>query len=371
MRIVCFTDSLGSGGAQRQLTLLASLLKKRGHEVLFMTYIKGEHYAAFLEDADISRIDLCRWPKYLRPLAVRNAVRENRADVVIAFQEGPSLYAELAGIPRRRWQLIVSERNAVPSSEQGFLMKKIKLFHLLADKITTNSYSNRVTLEAINQAFANRVTTIYNAVDLKRFRPCPLRQKSELTRFVVLSSHKPQKNFAGLAAAVKLLREIQSCPPFRIDWYGDEASPGCLARNLELRKIYGAEETICFHQATREPERVLAEADALILPSLWEGLPNVVCEALASGCPVLISRVSDACSLVQEGQTGFLFDPCCPRNIKEVILRFLLLSAEERQALRKAARESAELLFATENYVAAYESLFSRGANSNHEKGRH
>ena len=61
---------------------------------------------------------------------------------------------------------------------------------------------------------------------------------------------------------------------------------------------------------------LLREHHALIHPSLYEGLPNVVCEALAAGMPVLVSNVCDHPLLVADGERGFLFDPADPGSIR-------------------------------------------------------
>jgi glycosyltransferase involved in cell wall biosynthesis len=68
--------------------------------------------------------------------------------------------------------------------------------------------------------------------------------------------------------------------------------------------------------------------DALIHPSLYEGLPNAVCEALAAGLPVLISNVCDHPLLVVEGERGFLFDPSDPLSIAMSIERAAALDAD-------------------------------------------
>jgi glycosyltransferase involved in cell wall biosynthesis len=87
----------------------------------------------------------------------------------------------------------------------------------------------------------------------------------------------------------------------------------------------------------------MTEHDALILPSLYEGLPNVVCEALACGLPVLASKISDNPRLVQDAVTGYLFDPNSPDEIAKTIFGFAQLGFEDRLEMSMAARRFAEL----------------------------
>jgi len=103
---------------------------------------------------------------------------------------------------------------------------------------------------------------------------------------------------------------------------------------------------------------LLRRHDALIHPSFYEGLPNVVCEALATGIPVLASAVCDHPLLVAEGERGFLFDPESPQSIAAAITRFTALSVADRRRFSRNAREYAEANLGVEKMVGAYESLF-------------
>jgi glycosyltransferase involved in cell wall biosynthesis len=103
---------------------------------------------------------------------------------------------------------------------------------------------------------------------------------------------------------------------------------------------------------------LLRRHDALIHPSLYEGLPNAVCEALAAGLPVLISNVCDHPRLVVEGERGFLFNPNDPQSIAASIEKAALLDTGGWLALSRNARRYAEAHLGVANMVDAYERLF-------------
>ena len=71
-------------------------------------------------------------------------------------------------------------------------------------------------------------------------------------------------------------------------------------------------------------------ADFFCLPSLLEGYPNVLCEAMSCGLPVICSDVYENSYIVQEGINGFLFDPYDIDNIAVAIEKIVSLSALER-----------------------------------------
>src|SRR5262249_4279878 len=148
----------------------------------------------------------------------RKVLQAERPDAVLAFLEGPSLYCELAGLPSRRWGLIVSERLQV--SARRNLSNAHRFFHRLADYITTNSHANRSSLARLMPGLASRLVTIYNCLDLEAFCPGPSRPAARTLRFIVAASYQPRKNPMGLAQAVRLALNAEPGLRLQIDWYG-------------------------------------------------------------------------------------------------------------------------------------------------------
>ena len=104
--------------------------------------------------------------------------------------------------------------------------------------------------------------------------------------------------------------------------------------------------------------QVLAEHDALIHPSLFEGMPNVICESLAAGKPVLASNVSDNGRLVKEGERGFLFDPNNPSSITSSIKQLSDLPSERWLGISENCRNYSEETLSMNKLVSQYEDLF-------------
>ena len=104
----------------------------------------------------------------------------------------------------------------------------------------------------------------------------------------------------------------------------------------------------------------MRSCDDLIHPSYLEGLPNVVCEAMASALPPLVSDTLDNPLMVEEGISGFLFDPYSPESIADAMFRFSNLDAAARQQMGLAARSFAERELGLEKYVDQYEKLLLR-----------
>jgi glycosyltransferase involved in cell wall biosynthesis len=100
--------------------------------------------------------------------------------------------------------------------------------------------------------------------------------------------------------------------------------------------------------------KLLAEAQALILPSFWEGLPTVILEAMAAKVPVITTPVGDIPYLIQHGKNGLLFNHNL--NSLDRIISYIFEEPEKLIALSKNAFK-----FVDKNYntVTVHKKLFN------------
>ncbi len=101
---------------------------------------------------------------------------------------------------------------------------------------------------------------------------------------------------------------------------------------------------------------LMAKASVLVLPSMSEGLGRVIIEAMATGTPVIGSRVGGIPELVQDGVRGFLVPPGDENALAEK-LRWILSNPEKSGAMGKAGRAFVERFFSTENYLNGYKHI--------------
>lgn len=371
MKITMLVESLGSGGAERQMCILAVEMKRRGHDVQVVTYAPGDFYVPILENAGVKNTFLggngtIQWlPR------IRRFLRTNHQDVVLAFLEGCASYAELAALPFRRWGLVVSERGAVPSLPKGSNRIR-KRFHFLADAVTTNSHTNRLMLEAAVPALKSRIVTIYNAVDLDKFKPGrPVSHEGQV-RLVVAATINEEKNVLRAIEAIDLVRNQSTGIVISVDWFGNTANDTRLWRScIDLIKQRSLEDYFRFHEPTQDIISQYQQADAILLPSLFEGLPNAVCEAMACGKPILMSAVCDAGNLVKEGKNGLLFSAQDPSDIAEAIHKFASLTSAERRAMGEKSRVMAENYFDLGKIADIYESVLYAASQRQHPNCGH
>lgn len=214
---------------------------------------------------------------------------------------------------------------------------------------------------------AARVTHIYNGVDCARFCPRVERREpiagspfNDPALFVVgtvgrLEAVKDQTNLAR--AFVSALRaSAAAAQRLRLVLVGD----GPLRSEVEaIVRAAGAERFVWFAGERGDVADLLRGFDCFVLPSLAEGISNTLLEAMATGLPVIATRVGANADLMEEGAAGRLV----PRADPEALARELLaLLDDPARALSygRAGRQIAERRFSLERMVADYESLYLR-----------
>ena len=373
-RITCCIDTLDQGGAQRQMSMLAVLLARRGHDVDVLTYLPTRFFDPVVQAAGVPIRRLPRSGRLRRALAVRRALSDRRPEVVIAYLNGPGIYAELANLPRRRFGLIVSEFT-VPGGAVGPPQRLRLAAHRLADAVVTETDHIRRLIVRAAPRLAGRTVVIRNGVDLREFHPRHGEAGSDraatgpATRVLVMAGYRPQKNPFGMLEAMDRLRRLAPGEPVVLDWYGSTyaayAAHGLDGLYLALKdavRARGLEEVFRLHGAERDAARLYRRASLVCLPSLYEGCANVICEAGASGVPMVVSDVGDNRTFVIDGVTGFLADAHAPETIADAILRFHRLPAAAKSEMGRRARAHAEALFDPDRFADSYAALIERVA---------
>jgi glycosyltransferase involved in cell wall biosynthesis len=367
MKVLCFTDSLNSGGAQRQLCMLAVLLKRAGHDVEFLTYFDYNFYQSILDNASIPHTRVSSGSKLGRILSVRRIIRQIHPKVVIAYLDTPNFIAELAGLPQRDFALIVSERSS--DQRQTFSTQRRFFFHRFADAVVCNSFTQAKFVGEAAPFLAGRITTIINCVDLEAFKvKSPAGDASSNINLVVLARFQAEKNPMGLVQAMKMVCQKKPKQAIVVNWYGnnffaDDKPTKDSMLFLEVNQAIrdnGLENNFHVHTPVLDTVPIYQSASALCLPSFYEGCSNVICEAIACGKPVLASNVCDNSILVREGENGFLFNSHSPENIAEVILKFADLPVEKQRNMEIVSRRIAEEKLSENTFLVKHLQLFDR-----------
>ncbi len=150
---------------------------------------------------------------------------------------------------------------------------------------------------------------------------------------------------------------------FRVLGSPDPNNPASLSEQEMMRRHQ--EGWVRYLGADDDVRPHLAAADAVVLPTYYrEGMPRVLLEAMCMEKIVVATDVPGCREVVVPGQTGFLIPPRDTRALEQVLCYVLTLSAQERAAIGKAARQSVAQQFSNRvvlpKYAAVIEEVFEQ-----------
>jgi glycosyltransferase involved in cell wall biosynthesis len=296
-------------------------------------------------------------------VALRDYVRRERPASMLSFLNYPNFVLLLVSLlcPGET-RFFVNVRNHVSSSSararsrwnRGIPLLMKTLFRR-ADGVVTPSRGVADDVLSITGLPPERVTVIYNPV----YRPegialagepvaHPWLQGGDTPVLIGAGKLKPQKDFPTLIRAFARLRRRR---PARLVILGEgDARPALEALAREL----GVEADVDFPGYQQNPWAWLRRASVFVLSSAWEGLPNVLIEAMACGCPVVST---DCPSGPREILDGGRYGPLVPVGDAEAMaaaLERVLEAPPPREVLVEAARH-----FSFEDAIGGYEALLT------------
>lgn len=357
-------DSLGSGGAQRQMVILAQALAVRGHRVEFNTYYPFDHFRACLDRAGIpvhTRIKHSRFSPG-PVIALARHARRMKADVVVAFLRTPAIHAELLKLLLSSAKTVVSERFAFPDGRLPVPLRAAQNLHRLADGLTVNSVHQARRMLADFPWLKEKCSVILNGYDLGgRQVPAPAIEGN--LDLLALGSVHPRKDPLSLAKALKLCCHDRAIP-VRVFWAGEPSMlngtcPACDETDAFLRANKLSDHWVWLGLQS-DIQKCFEGMHALIHPSQSEGFANAIAEAMIGGRPVLIGKTGDQARIVGESHAGLLFEPGAPQSIADAITHFFNLPPEARADMGRAARRYAEDRLDVKRMADEYEALFER-----------
>lgn len=343
VRVACFVNSLFAGGAETQLVRLAVGLRHRGADVRLVTMLDRNHFERELAEVRVPVTVIPARPPARGATAVLSAVRllrRWRPDVVVSFEYQSNLLGRLAGRLAGVPVVISSVRNEHFGGRARDRL--IRLTDALATVTTTNSRRAASALVARSVVPAGRLLVVPNGIPAASYeRPPGTGARVRRTLGVapgaflwaVVGRLEAQKDHATLLSALRTVQRRH--PPQTLAVVGDGPLRPALERRVRALGLHGS---VRFLGMRDDVPDVLAAADALVLASRWEGLPNVVMEAMAASRPVVATRVGGVPELVEDGVTGHLVPPGDPSALAAAMLRVSRAPVADRTTMGARGR---------------------------------
>ncbi len=367
LRVLQVIPTLDRAGAEKQLVLLAKGLPADRFAVEVAALTRLGPLEADLRAAGIP-VTLFKKRFKVDPLALAGLARfmnKKKFDVVNTWIFAGHVYgriaAHLAKVP-----VVIASEMAVDLWKRKAQLRLDRWLAGWTDVVVGNSgavvefYKSHGIPEAKLQLIHSGIGLVAEAssssLDVRReFEISP-----DSPLFLFAGRLAPQKGVADLLDALDVLQHVEPGAVTLIA--GDGPLRKALLQRAQSLTLLQSKR-VRFLGPRDDVGRLMAAADVVVLPSLYEGLPNVVMEAMALGKPVVATAAPGTTELVVDGETGLLAPIGTPRELCRA-LRRLARDRELRAGLGAAGRQRVIDHFHVDTmirgYAALYESLVRR-----------
>lgn len=355
---VCFlAGTLGQGGAERQLFYILAALKNAGANPRVLCLTNGEHWQRRIESlgVEITWVGQNRF-RSSRLLKIIAELRHRRPALVQSQHFYTNLYVSAAtrllGLP----EIGAIRNDAIEeiTANPGYLGRQSLM---IPKAIAANSRAGIENAIALGVS-PNKLFFLPNVVDTSLFT----------TRSRVSENHVRLLTIGRLVAAkridrfIRLVAELTRLTDRPVN--AMIAGDGILRTALERQAIeLGLDDTIIrFLGQVHDPSRLYHESDIMVLTSDREGTPNVVLEAMASGLPVVATKVGGLADIVRDGETGYLVEPGNQEALTNAVLDLVTDRARRMQFganARSFVEKHHSLSFLAGNLLRLYEAVLA------------
>jgi glycosyltransferase involved in cell wall biosynthesis len=335
---IIFINSIGKkkwGGGEKWIINTAIGLQKLGHDVTIGAR-KNSILVQKANKAGLKSITVSYKTDFavLSALKLSSYYKKNNTQIVIGSQNRDIRIAGFASKLLKKGPKVIGRQGV------QLIRKKWKYrftFTKLSDGILTNSYSLKNVYDSFGWWDENFVKMIYNGIHFNHSDTAPFNYE-EIAPIgpntkVILSAGRldAQKGFCYLIEAAKYAKKNNK------DWKFFVAGTGKLYPKLmKLIAEYELEESVFLLGFIPDIHSLLKSAHVFVLPSLYEGMPNVLLEAMLRSTPIITTPVNGSSELIEDGKTGLFVPIKDPEAIFEK-LDFLLNHPEKAKEMAEKA----------------------------------
>ena len=345
MKSICiFTNTLLSGGAEKQAVLLTKALNKK-YNVWLVVYYGDETDQKYLDIINQNNLKtlFLNGSHLKRCLAFYNFLKSESVDIIFSYLLTTNLIGGLIGRIAGVKYTVGGIRNSELPKKKLFIQKTLQNY---LNHITI--YNNYRGLKALKlKSFrGDKALVISNCIELNS--QSIIRKKSDHISIITVGRFQEQKDFYTAIKAVNYLRQYYNKFTYIIIGYGklEKAIHDWINMFDAAHYIYVAINPV---NITEYYDR----ADIYLMTSILEGLSNSVLEAMNSYLPLVLTDVGDNDRLVIEGENGFLCNSKDSTQIANCLLE-LCSSYNKRIKFGKRSYEILKENYSYEIYQKSY-----------------
>ena len=356
-KICIAIHGLAQAGAERVAVSWANYLVKQGHNVFALVYAVTDNTYSLDPGVRVvpiaeTREEYFRLPKYKQILSMRKIICQERPQTVINFLPKMQIAMMLSTIGMRMKRVETVRNN--PWVDKDVDGKRF-LWNLCFHRSDAIIVQTKEQSTYFSKRLQKKCVVISNPLSSDFTENRKVYSEKDLSKFVAVARINPQKNYPMMIRAfAKVVRKNPACT---LDIYG-VGLPEAVEDLQELINRLGMEHNIYLRGWTRDISRLLTTYDAFLMSSDYEGMPNALLEAMASGLVCLSTDCrTGPQDMIDSGKSGFLAKTGDEESFAEGIMKITQLDVQQRIAMGAAAREKILALCSEENTLLRLKQL--------------
>lgn len=371
LNILYLIPSLEVGGAEQVVINLAKRLDRNRFKPIVCCLDKKGGLAYKLEDEGVEVITLDKKGAFDIGIISKivKVMKKYKIDIIHTHLWGANFWGRLAARIANVKVIIATEHN-VDTWKNWFYFMCDKWLSRKTGKIiaVSNSVKEFYVSKGISQ---QRIEVVYNGIEIEKSQSHALSGTSKVTRpqmkqefgiengeivLAIIGRLVPQKGHQYFIQALKDISAKHKVKGLIIGSGPEEEKLKKYSRDL------GLDGGLVFTGLRKNIPELLGIIDVLVMPSLREGLPITLLEAMSSGVPVVATKVGGVPEVVIDGQTGILVEPNNHNELKQAIIG-VIENPDLKNTIGINARKHVEDKFSIKNMINKtqnlYENLYS------------
>lgn len=355
IKLTFIIPNLNNGGAERVVSHLLGNLDREIFELSCVFYDSNHSYPIpgdikiFVVDTPGSENVFRKiYASIVRLFKIRNIINFYKPDVILSFLTGVNITAIMVRmLARRKPRLIISERSTFSQYQflldffsKTFFKYSIKFLYNYADCLIAVSKGVKEDLQKFTSMPEKKLIVIHNPVDIDKIIQLSNEEVHEsrflnenLPVIVHVGSLTKAKGHEYLLQAFKLASQKVNC---RLLLLGEGERKDEL---VSLAAGLGINNMVEFLGFNKNPYKFMRRSSVFVLSSIFEGFPNVLIEAMASGTPVISTNCkSGPNEIIDNGVTGILVPPKDAQKLADAMV-LLLTDTNLADKLKKNAQK--------------------------------
>lgn len=360
MKSICFVvTSMGGGGAERNVSLLANNLSKKGYDVHIFLLLNNTisysldsviHVYFSKPDHRIKLLNIASWKKHLKEYCTKNNI-----NTVVGVGINYGTICAYALKNNKKVKLIVRGTSTYKLST----FEKISVF-LFGRRIDTFVCQTDAQLRSIPNILAKKSIVISNPFEIYEVNSNKDGYLSH--KFICVGRLKlDTKKQDNIIKAFRDFVSNNDYGDYSLHFYGDDCDSGntlsLLQENVHTAKI----KNVYFHRFCKDIKDQILNSTAFICCSVVEGMPNALIESLMLGIPAISSDWSGSDEIISNGKNGYIFGNCDDiPNLTKCMEKIACLTEKEYCALSNGAFSLNKDKYSLTKIVSKWESIISK-----------